>query len=54
MTVDGTVADTGGDVRCSGIEGSDDARAAVLPEKPGSSKSALFLWMLEEDKEIGW
>ena len=40
---DGTVAVTGSDVRCSGVEGSDDARAAVPPDKLAWSKSALFL-----------
>ena len=42
-TVDGAVADTGGAVRRGGIEGNDDARATVLPDKPAWSKSALFL-----------
>ena len=42
-TADGAVEDTGGVVRRGGIEGSDDARAAVLPDKPAWSKSALFL-----------
>ena len=40
---DGAVADTGGTVRCGGVVGSDDAHAAVLPDKPAWSKSALFL-----------
>ena len=42
-TADGAVADTGGAVRRGGVEGSDDARAVVLPDKPAWSKSALFL-----------
>ena len=40
---DGAVAGTGGAVRRGGVEGSGDARAAVLPDKPAWSKSALFL-----------
>ena len=43
MTVDGAVANTGGFVRRDDINGSDDAHAAVLPDKPVWSKSALFL-----------
>ena len=42
-TADGAVADTGGIVRRGGVEGSDDAHAAVLPDKLAWSKSALFL-----------
>ena len=45
MMTDGAVADTGGVVRRDGVEGSDDARAAMLPDKPAWSKSALFLEM---------
>ena len=42
-TTDGAVTNTGGVVRRGGVEGSDDARATVLLEKPAWSKSALFL-----------
>ena len=42
-TADGAVADTGGVLRRDGVKGSDDAHAAVLPDKPAWSKSALFL-----------
>ena len=42
-TADGAVADTGGDVRRDDVEGSDDARAIVLPDKQAWSKLALFL-----------
>ena len=37
------MVDTGGDVRRGGVEGTDDACVAVLPDKPAWSKSALFL-----------
>ena len=49
-TADGAVADTGGVVRRGGVEGSDDACAAMLPEKPAWSKLALFLELYWRDQ----
>ena len=42
-TADGAIAGTRGDVRRGSVEGSDNARAAMLANKPAWSKSALFL-----------
>ena len=41
--VDGAVADSRGTVQHGGIEGSNNAHVAMLPDKPAWSKSGLFL-----------